>query len=257
MTNVVAVKLSDSDHSQSVSNSQRHSTKTSQSISQSLSAKQSQSVSVSRAFHWASHWARFAHKVWSASPKPISFAASPAQASLFCSQSLSKEVFNLNPLQRVNLYRQEKSESVKVSESASAVSVACSLLRYQQVYPKWLASLSQVRHPLQRAPLFQWVSQHQHRFLQSVTWVTSQPTRESASKSVSQSQSESASVSLSESARKISTLSTSVLESQSASLLRYRFLPLNRCRHPNQLLLLNQFRLQSQHLHQNLSQLQN
>ena len=44
-TNVVAVKLSDSDHSQSVSNSQSASTKTSQSISQSLSTKQSQSVS--------------------------------------------------------------------------------------------------------------------------------------------------------------------------------------------------------------------
>ena len=40
-TNVVAVKLSDSDHSQSVSNSQSASAKTSQSISQSLSAKQS------------------------------------------------------------------------------------------------------------------------------------------------------------------------------------------------------------------------
>ena len=201
-TNVVAVKLSDSDHSQSVSNSQSASTKTSQSISQSLSTKQSQSVSAQQSVSLSQSLSSVRSQSLSASLSQSSSASASAQTSLSRSQSLSKEVSQSQSASTSQSVSTRKSESVKVSESASAsvsdlqsasVSASVSKVVSQSVSSSTSASTSASVSVSQSASA---------SLSQSVSESLSQSTRESASKSVSQSQSESASVSLSESARK-------------------------------------------------------
>ena len=133
-TNVVAVKLSDSDHSQSVSNSQSASAKTSQSISQSLSAKQSQSVSTQQSVSLSQSLELGSLTKFVSFTKPISIGKRIRSKQIYLAVNRwARRFLNLNPLQRVNLYRQENLNLWRFRSQLLQVSVPCSLLRYQQV----------------------------------------------------------------------------------------------------------------------------